>query len=152
MSNLPLSFLLALIKVQNTTNDLPLQHFVIYSLNAVKTYHTLPVVLVFGTNKISHVSLILDFHMVRIVDDPESSKSSDELDFPEQLPMEPPSKQRNLNSLTLSKRTKYSYELKVLSKIRLSSQSPCHLCYGFKKQKIRRINFVSYCIDYKVNT
>ncbi|KAL0079714.1 hypothetical protein J3Q64DRAFT_1252558 [Phycomyces blakesleeanus] len=59
MSNLPLSFLLALIKVQNTTNDLPLQHFVIYSLNAVKTYHTLPVVLVFGTNKISHKCFII---------------------------------------------------------------------------------------------
>ncbi|KAG0162088.1 hypothetical protein DFQ30_003871, partial [Apophysomyces sp. BC1015] len=63
MSNLPSSFPPVLIEVQNTINDLFLQRLVTYSLNVVKTYHALPVVLVFGINKISPVSLILDFHV-----------------------------------------------------------------------------------------
>ena len=41
-----------------------LERLVTYSLNAVKTYHAIPVVLVFGINKISPISLILEFHAV----------------------------------------------------------------------------------------
>ncbi|KAI8334268.1 hypothetical protein BC941DRAFT_432514 [Chlamydoabsidia padenii] len=41
-----------------------LQRLATYPLNVVNTYHALPVVLVFGTHKISPVSLILDFHVV----------------------------------------------------------------------------------------
>ncbi|OAD67155.1 hypothetical protein PHYBLDRAFT_174540 [Phycomyces blakesleeanus NRRL 1555(-)] len=62
MSNLPLSFPPVLIEVQNTINDLFLHRLVSYSLNVVKTYHALPVVLVLGTKKNSPVSLILDFN------------------------------------------------------------------------------------------
>ncbi|CAO3696164.1 unnamed protein product [Rhizopus microsporus] len=51
-----------LIEVQNTIDAPFLQRLISYSLNVVKVYKTLPVVLVIGINKISPSSMLLEFN------------------------------------------------------------------------------------------
>ncbi|CEG83720.1 hypothetical protein RMATCC62417_17596 [Rhizopus microsporus] len=48
-----------LIEIQNTIDSQFLQRLIGYSLNVVKVYKTLPVVLVFGVHKISPSNLLL---------------------------------------------------------------------------------------------
>ncbi|KAG0164952.1 hypothetical protein DFQ29_001895, partial [Apophysomyces sp. BC1021] len=51
-----------LIEVQNTIDAPFLQRLISYSLNVVKVYKTLPIILVIGIHKISPSSILLDFN------------------------------------------------------------------------------------------